>query len=709
MRNRILLLIVALAIGLSIWLVSSLGGTPAQIATAPEPPRDAPAAAPTGATTDPAAETAPAREAVAAQAPAPDSAAAERPRPGPEELWGRVVVAGTDTPIAGAAVELTHRDADEFWNLDLDYGEQVTKLGSTTSDVDGRFRFAVPRARQHRIGVRASGYASVVVEDCTGGSEVVVEMSRGASVEGIVRCDGAPLPGIPIRIVILGTSIELATGTTGRDGCFRFAGLQPATVYVQVAPTDYSGKWARAELQPGELARIEVDLLRGRQVRGRVVEATTNAPIVGAEVSDSWTFRRRVQTDGEGNFQIAGLSDDGFTPLYVRARGYATASRNVAGELAGVVEFRLPRGGEVIGRIVAADRAAPRAAYAAIGASFMEAPGMEHTDWLRGEVEPDGRFRVLGLRPNQHYSLYVRAPGYGTRVYALPRIVGDGDRLDVGEVVMRPGGGAEGRVVDDAGAPLAAIEVGIRGTNSDCNDWLANAPKPKQVTQFHSRSVKTDGEGRFRFTGLAAGSYVVSVRPPGHNQAHEHKLEVEDGGVHEGIEFVIARGKEIAGTLIRADGKPLGSDTIILEASTERHEMYSCRPDADGHFCFRGLHPGTYTVRMVFGPGGWSMQPRANVTAGTTDLNLVLVASEYITGRVVDAAGRGVKARVYAQPDDVRGGVPLHATDDDGAFRVPVVPGFRGKVGARGVGDDELRAGPVPAVAGQADLQLELR
>ncbi|MEO6594850.1 MAG: hypothetical protein ABIP94_08870 [Planctomycetota bacterium] len=97
---------------------------------------------------------------------------------------------------------------------------------------------------------------------------------------------------------------------------------------------------------------VEIDLHAGVDLHGKVVDAAAATPIVDAEVSDSWTFKRIARTGFDGRFTLSGLKDSNFAPVYVRAAGYAPASRNLAGRLRDEVELPLVRGGEVVGRCV---------------------------------------------------------------------------------------------------------------------------------------------------------------------------------------------------------------------------------------------------------------------------------------------------------------------------------------------------------------------
>jgi hypothetical protein len=709
MRNRILITVAGLALallGLAYW--SLRGGTPAgdiAVSAAAEPDEPAPGIATAKR------EAAPARERVAEDSP-PIGAAASDAGPAPEELWGRVVAAATGAPVAGAELRLLHRDADEFRNLDLEYGERIEQLAEGVSDRDGRFRFDVRRARHHRLQARAAGYAPATLIDCTGGSEVVVELAAGATIEGVVLCGGAGVPGVDVLVSVAGESIELGQARSGLGGAFRCEDLQPTTVTVTARSPSHPEVGNRVMLEPGATHRLQIELRVGALVQGRVFEAGNGVGIVGAWVSDSWTFERSVRSGADGRFELAGVQDDGFGALYARASGYASSIRNLAGAASDPIEIPLVRGGELTGRFVTTDRGPVHGLYAAAGASYSVRSGIQDTDWVRLDVDRDGRFVARGLRPDLHYWIYVRGSRVGSRVYALPGRLADHDRIDVGEILLHLAGGVEGRVTNDAGEPLAAIEVSIRGANRDRLALLPSAAEtPLPVSQFESHAFATDRDGRFRCGGLSAGRYRVSVRPPGHEREFATEVELDDGVIREGLEIVVPAGSVIAGILRYADARNPAFDAgrVFLSAMRDSGAgSFTATIERDGRFRFAGLAEGTYTITLPFGPKGWSLAPQ-QVAAGTNDLVLLLQPSACVTGRVVGPDGRGRQARVFARAEGDHGGVPLHPTEADGTFRIEVPHGFLGAVGVMGLGPG-LRGTQVGRVsAGQSDVILTLR
>jgi RNA polymerase sigma-70 factor (ECF subfamily) len=703
MKKLVSVLSIVLALGVWWWLEQ--GDAPLQ-QSAPhseEPaitPRSAIAAA-SGAN-----ETAPAPREVL---PAPVTPTPER-EPTPDEIFGRVVDAVTKAPIEGAEVELFHRPADEFWNLDLAWGERSERLAEARSDAQGAFSFDVARARPHRIRVRAGGYASATELGRMGGSVVVIELARGATVHGVVRYDGKPASGVELRVAVYGESLELAQGQSDGGGGFRFVDLPARDLLVQLRSPRFEEVWRRVSPRAGEVHELTIDLAAGAELRGRVVDKASGAPIADALVSDSWTKRRTVRSDRDGHFVLAGLRDEGFVMLHVEALGFASWSRNVGGALALEHQVQLERGAELSGRLVDAQGAPITSALVVVNAEVDEAPGISGADWLRAELGPDGRFAVRGLRPELHYSLMARARGHGTRVYVLPRPFASGERHDLGEVVLRSAGGAEGLVVDEDGQPVPDATLEVRGENRDFAAWSNGAVQLRPPIQFTSRSVKANSRGVFRITDLAGGRYELAASLEGIDPGQPLAVAVEDGVLLEGLRVVLVRGRSLRGVVVREDGLPLDAqqcEQLRLQAVDPTHKTASARLAADGSFEILGLGTGPCRIGALLAPAGFAL-PTQVIEAGTSGLRLVLERSSQLTGQVVDERGNGVRATVLVFEDQGLDSSLHHQTDDEGRFRIEVARSFVGKVAAQRGGEMLLGAELKDVRAGREDLRLVL-
>lgn len=644
----------------------------------------------------------------------------EDPRPEPlasassntaPRLHGRVVRKDDRTPIEGATVELRFRDADDFWNLDMEYGEQVETLASIQTDADGRFTFPAAHGRSYRLHVWAHGFAARTVPDCVAsGSEIVIELGRGARLTGTVRCEGEVVPDVPVILAVAGESIYPGRTRTDAGGMFRFDARQPASVYVQVRSPEHSETWERVLLEDDGAHHVEIDLRPSRMVVGQVVDGSDGQPVAGARVATNWTFKRFVTTDAEGRFRIAYVADNEIAELHVRAGGFAEATRNVAPDDETEPVIELERGAAVTGRIVNGEGAALPGSYVAFGASFMLRPGIEHTDWIRAAVDDQGHFVARGLRSDQSYWLYARHRGRGTKVYALPARLAVEQWLDVGEVVLQLAGGVEGRVVDELGEPRAGVSVSLRGRNSDAGAWLDTDPPRRGVSQFESRSQRSAADGTFAFTEVAGGAYTVTARSRvNSNQTSQTEVTVSDGMVQAGLELVLANGASIEGRVRRANGLPLGElrESVRVVAS----HASSCAVDEAGHFRLQGLEPGQrHDLTLWDLPKGLAAAPARAIVAGATDVELVVESAATISGRVVDADGAGLSAGVHVTWEPpVAGGAPITRTGADGRFSIEVPPGFVGKVHASPTGASFPRAELSEVRAGANVLELVLR
>ncbi|MFY9343264.1 MAG: sigma-70 family RNA polymerase sigma factor [Planctomycetota bacterium] len=648
--------------------------------------------------------------AVQREAATPAAPAAGADEPTPTQLWGIVVDAATRAPVAGADVELQYRVKDQFPSLDPAHGAQVTTLARRTSDGQGGFRFDVERARPHRLHVVAASHAATTVLGNCGGSVVVVELTRGSAVSGIVKCVDELLANMDVRIAIRG-EIELARGRTDGGGGFRFAGLPAGEVFVQVQSPRFEEKWKELLLEVGREPQVTIEMEAGEARRGSVVDAMTSAPVVDAEVSDSGVFRRVVRSDIAGRFELAGLRDEG--TVHVRAPGYASAAVQVAGRVAENFVIRLQRGAQVIGRVIDDATAALGDAYVAVCASYRAGTGRgRDSDWIAARVAGDGRFQALGLRPDLHYWLLVRRSGCGARAYALPRVLGAGERHDVGDIVMQRGAGIEGRVVDDAYQAIAGAEVTVNGANTDRRKWLAGAGELEQVVHFERRSVTTDARGVFRIADLAAGAFRLTASLPRRSLdlTATRDVTIADGTLHEGVMLVLPRGKAITGTLLLANRLPADDDFAagLRVRATGIGTGVVCvgRIARDGTFRIEGLSDDRFDITVSGGPPGFVLSPAYGVRPGTEGLRLVFEASAFVAGRVVDADGKPRRAHVAAR---LGMGSVAHATDGEGNFRIEVPASFRGTVGAT-AHDDRTNQGQVEDVgAGRTDVVITVK
>lgn len=634
---------------------------------------------------------------------------------GPEELWGRVVDDVTGAAVAGAEVVLEHRDADEMTSLDLAHGERVETVGTTRTGNDGGFAFRVRRACQHRLIVRAAGYAPLTATQCTGGSEFVLRLERAATLTGTVRsAAGRPLADVPVFAFVRGGTGQRATTHSAADGSFTLANLPPRVSYATAVPAGRcETRWQQVELAPGGTSTLEIVVPEGRTVRGTVLDAVTGAPIAGARIGTTWTLRHGVVTAADGTFALGGLGES--EQLYVRADGYADQIDEVPNEPEPApFEFRMQRGDTIVGRVVDTAGRGLGTAYVAAGARLWNAQRtLSDTLWCAAKVEADGRFRIDRLprefgKPRA-WQLLVRAPGHGTRVLAMPveRFV-DG-RLDVGELRLAEQGLLEGRVVDGEGKPLADVEIDLRGTPDQALELVPEATEFAAVYHFQSRSTRTAQDGSFRIAGLAAGSYQVTAQPRGVSwDLPSGPHVVAAGSILNVPDLVADAGLTIRGHVRLAGGQPLPTGAALQIVAYGKGDRRTCRVAPDGTFVLERLERGEVVLAGFDAPTGYAVIPRAGIAAGSTAVELELAVATTLEGTVVGDDGQPVRgASVSFFPVGVYSARHVRC-DAEGRFRIEAPPGVVGKLSSSHPDDQTCQTQKPDVVSGTLGIRMQL-
>jgi hypothetical protein len=252
-----------------------------------------------------------------------------------------------------------------------------------------------------------------------------------------------------------------------------------------------------------------------------------------------------------------------------------------------------------------------------------------------------------------------------------------------------------GRVVDEAGAPVARAQVVLR------REGLAIAGLGS-----------ADGEGKFSLENVAAGHLALTASAQGYVPAQKDGIEVAAGADVDGLEVVLRRGAVVEGTVSTPDGDPLsgvrvqsfpppGDDAALLAVVPE------ALTDGDGRYRLAGLRTGRQSL-VAEHPGYPRATREVEIRDEETRIDLRLGKSWEVAGRAVDASGRGIAGVRIELTSAVDASVHETVSGADGSFRVPGVSEGRHRLRAakEGYAPPPLRevqvAGPV------RDLELRL-
>ena len=144
------------------------------------------------------------------------------------------------------------------------------------------------------------------------------------------------------------------------------------------------------------------------------------------------------------------------------------------------------------------------------------------------------------------------------------------------------------------GAPLASVEVTLAGTTSSEDGGSTFS------------STHTGLDGRFRFSELDSGGYVLGFKKDGWeggSRVSRH-TELSEAGMDETLEVRLRRSVAISGRVLDPDGDPLaGAEVQVREWTTAQgrrllRPINSTRTDDLGDYRMWGLNPGRYIVTV---------------------------------------------------------------------------------------------------------------
>ena len=279
-------------------------------------------------------------------------------------------------------------------------------------------------------------------------------------------------------------------------------------------------------------------------------------------------------------------------------------------------------------------------------------------------TDANGRFEFIQLAAGP-YTIKASKARFVTRAWGQTRPsdtegtldLKDGDTRDDIELALWRGGTVTGRVIDEAGGPMANISIGF--SRPAFVDGVRRL-------QGILAGAETDDRGEFRAYGVPPGKYFlvalertiddseVPVWYPGTiNEAEAVAVTVAAEKETTGLvlPMVSVRKHRVTGTAFDVNGRPMSSFNLIAHEQGGRQVTQSTtRPDGT----FRiDLPPGRYQVRAAPVAAKGS-------AAGAADpaVAMITVGSEDITGLTLTAtAGRRIVGSVRFEgpvPPDVR-------------------------------------------------------
>ncbi|HEV7919385.1 MAG TPA: carboxypeptidase regulatory-like domain-containing protein [Thermoanaerobaculia bacterium] len=558
----------------------------------------------------------------------------------PGKVSGRVLDAASQQPLPEFTVAAVRRNA----------------AGPSTptpfrSD-DGAFSIDVPPG-SFDLQVMAPGYArgsatGIEVEEGKNIEGVEVKLERGARLAGRVTSGGSPVSGASVRVQdntspMMMSDRGQAQAVTDANGDYLLDSLAPGERAISFSKDGFVQQRKSIEVSAAKETRLDIDLVRGRELRGRVVDES-GQPIAAAEVRQQigmYPAYGQNRTDSDGVFRIGNLADTPLTVVVSKA-GYIDARAESVDPSAGVT-ITLKRGGAITGRVT--------------GLTPEELQQTSISAWGQGSSfgsanarpDPNGNFTLQGL-PDGSVSVSARVFGTPMRQSPMKSVdVVNGTAAPV-EIVFGGGYTVRGRVTR-GGKPLT-------------NAFVTFQPADRQNQGFIFAEARS---GEYEAAGLSAGAYSIGVRMMNGSSIFKEDLTVAGDARHD----IDVRGSSIRGHVVDArTSAPLAEALVFIDASGAQ-----ATTDSSGAFVIDVEGDGTVqlrTQRARYQP----VTRDVTVTGGQPPpVELQLEPAEASLVRVVDAVnGRPLEAYVSVS-DGHQTVFSTTSTADDGIARVFVAPG----------------------------------
>jgi len=242
-------------------------------------------------------------------------------------------------------------------------------------------------------------------------------------------------------------------------------------------------------------------------------------------------------------------------------------------------------------------------------------------DKVRHEIRPDkhGNFRISNLPPGK-FKVTLKLPEEFT-IHQAEQQVSVTDRgCGAVNYYITDNGHVGGRVFDAEGQPIAEILLSL--VDPDAN------PKTDAIN-----FTRTDKDGRFEFTPVRAGRYVIAINY-GHYPDPNHPAVAYPPAFYPGVTdrpqaevITLGLGEKLTdlnirmpprrpagvinGQVVRPDGSPLPSAALMVADLTEATPkiVLGIKLDEQGRFTIKGY------IGQKFGVGAGIFEPGASISA----------------------------------------------------------------------------------------------
>ena len=542
------------------------------------------------------------------------------------------------------------------------------------SDPSGEFVIrGLPQGGRTILYVQGRGYAKEGNQGVQVGTEgLTYRLKREARIEGHLSYTDTGEAVQDATVALQGVHPTDAWEHAGVnvDGKYFLKNLAPGTynLFLFEGPEGWTAAAnERLEIVEGQtVSNLDLTLVRGGFITGRVTDADTGEPIANHHISfydaarpESQAACHGAKTDETGTYRFRAAP--GRALVYTSAEhGYQDTGQirkyvDVVEAETVVVDFQFSKGMELVCRILT------EAGKPVAGARVTDISGRYGHFHEYGRSDEHGEFTIPGLRASQ--MLVLKGEHSELRLRGTV------------EVEVQPGASVEirvkpyelvemsGRVVNSKGEPISSVNVG-RTLWTEPGGGL-------------SRTVAiTNGDGWFGEIDLIVGDqYEITASAEGYREAQTGPFFATKETTQLTDLVLLPSGGQffIEGRVTDTSGKPVNGARLI---SSQQSQLWETLTDANGDYRLENLSMIILYKLEIYHPDYPHHMFKILKTNQRQDLVLVK-ADGYLAGRVVDTAGNPIyQASVSIDPqEDPVSGVtyPSVATDGQGEFELKYI------------------------------------
>ncbi len=302
----------------------------------------------------------------------------------------------------------------------------------------------------------------------------------------------------------------------------------------------------------------------------------------------------------------------------------------------------------------------------------------------------DGSFQV-NIRPWPDITrvvLTVTADGYENLEQGVSAHAGQ--EVNVGEIVLAPGGAVSGLVLGPNGRPVmsATVLATKPGLSANARRNARLLGPWKQAFPFR---VRTDEDGRYTLTGMPVGTLRLWANADGHEHTFSEPLEVLAGRTTRAPTLRLAplnNAELITGVVHDEEGQPDPNAMVIYRwASDDGSGTSGKSVDEGGRFLIPVRDAARYWLRAESFDGAHRTREHGPVSGGAK-LVLAYKAEAQVELRVLGADGKPVERfqALVLDPEGNRSRTPEYLTSPSGVIGKVALPDhdFMLEVSARG-------------------------